>query len=220
VVPCYNERSVVGEILDQLLSHGYSVVAVDDGSSDESWDTIARLPVHAVRHPMNLGQGAALETGVTHALRHGAEVVVHFDADGQHPADQIDSLVQPIVDGQADVVLGCRFLRESDRRLIPPGRALMLRAGILVSGLMTGIWLHDTHNGLRAFSRRAASSIHLKEPGFAHATEILGEIRRAGLKYVERPTRIEYSSYSMRKGQAIWNSLNILIDLFLGRIFK
>ena len=220
VVPCYNESRVIGVTLESLVSRGYSVVAVDDGSTDASWDVITRLPVHALRHPLNLGQGAALQTGMTHALRHGAEVVVHFDADGQHSVDQIDSLVQPILDGEADVVLGSRFLRECDRQLIPPAKALVLRIGIVVSGLASGLWLHDTHNGFRVLSRRAASRIYLTEPGYAHATEIISQMRRAGLRCVEKPTTIRYSEYSIRKGQPILNFVNIVIDLLLRRVFK
>jgi glycosyltransferase involved in cell wall biosynthesis len=220
VVPCYNEARAIGPTLERLTSHGYSVVVVDDGSSDSSWEVIISFPVHALRHPINLGQGAALQTGMLHALGHGAEIIIHFDADGQHPVDQIHALIEPLLSGKADVVLGSRFLRDSDRDLVPPLKALVLRAAILVSGLTTGVWLSDTHNGFRALSRRAASQIRLEEPGFAHATEILGQIRRAGLRCVERPSTIRYSQYSMRKGQPILNSLNVLVDLCLRKFFK
>lgn len=220
VVPCFNEARVIGTTLEGLLSRGYSVVAVDDGSSDASWEVISSLPVHALRHPLNLGQGAALQTGMTYALRQGAEVIVHFDADGQHSMEQISSMVEPVLKGEADVVLGSRFLLESDRKLVPPAKAFVLRLGILVSGCTTGVWLHDTHNGFRVLSRSAVSRISLKEPGFAHATEILGEIRRARLRYVERPTTIRYSRYSVQKGQPILNSVNILIDLMLRKLFR
>jgi glycosyltransferase involved in cell wall biosynthesis len=221
VIPCYNEAAAIGPTVAEVVSHGYSVVAVDDGSTDASWDIICSFnTIHCLRHPVNLGQGAALQTGVTHALRSGAQIIVHFDADGQHGAEQIDTLIDPILKQEADIVLGCRFFRKSDRDLIPPLKALILRAGIIISWLSTGIWLHDTHNGFRTLSRAAASKVYLKEPGFAHATEILDQIRRGGFRYIERPTTIRYSEYSLRKGQGVLNSFNILIDLCLRKLFK
>ncbi len=220
VVAAYNEGSVLRDTLAPLFRQGYSVVVVDDGSSDDTWTVLRSLPVHALRHPINLGQGAALQTGMDYALKHGAEFVVHFDADGQHPHDQIEEMLAPIRAGQADVVLGCRFLRDEDRRHVPLVKRVVLRAGALVSALMTGVWLKDSHNGFRALSADAVSRIRLTENGFAHATEILRQIRLAGLRYVEIPTTIRYSEYSRAKGQPVTNAFNIVMDLILGRLFR
>lgn len=220
VVPAYNEGRVLRSTLDPLIARRYSVVVVDDGSSDETWTILASLPVHALRHPVNLGQGAALQTGTLYALRQRAEVIVHFDADGQHAAEEIDLLVEPILRGGVDVVLGSRFLLDSDRRKVPWRKRILLRAGVVVSWMMTGVWLSDAHNGFRALSRAAAARIHLHERGFAHATEILGQIRAAGLRYVERPTTVRYSDYSQAKGQPLMNSLSIVVDLMLRRLFR
>lgn len=220
IVPCYNEERTVGGLLEILLSHGYTAVVVDDGSQDHSWQAICALPVHAIRHPFNLGQGAALQTGMFHALRHGAEVIVHFDADGQHAAEQIGDLIRPILDGEADVVLGSRFLRKTDSELVPLVRALVLKAGIVINGLITGMWLNDTHNGFRALSARAAAAIRLRESGFAHATEILAEIRRARLRTKECPVTIRYTDYARIKGQPMRNAVNIVVDLCLRKLFR
>lgn len=220
VVPCYDEESAVGTTLGKLLSHGYSVVAVDDGSRDNSWQVIRSLAVHAIRHPINLGQGAALQTGMIHALSQGAAVIVHFDADGQHAVEQIEDLVRPILSGEADVVLGSRFLRRADAQLVPPLKAILLKAGIVVNGVATGIWLHDSHNGFRALSARAAADIHLRESSFAHATEILSELRRARLRHQECPVTISYSDYARAKGQPMRNALNIFIDICLRKLFR
>ena len=85
---------------------------------------------------------------------------------------------------------------------------------------MTGIWLTDAHNGLRALSREAATRTVLRENGFAHATEILGEIHYLKLRYTERPTSIIYTNYSKAKGQSSWNAFKILMDIFLGRLSR
>ena len=101
-------------------------VVVDDGSQDNTWSMLRDLSVYALRHPLNLGQGAALQTGMTFALRQGAEIIVHFDGDGQHRVEDIDVLVSPLRKGEIDVVFGSRFLREVDKQAVPPSRRVLL----------------------------------------------------------------------------------------------
>jgi len=219
IVPAYNEGRVITDTVERLLAAGYQVVVVDDGSSDETME-VRRLPIVYLRHPVNLGQGAALQTGMTYALRAGADIAVHFDADGQHDCGQIERLIAPIVDGEADVVFGSRFLRQQDREQVPWKKRILLRGGILVSWAMTGMLLSDTHNGFRAMSRRALERVHLQENGFAHATEIMQRVREAGLRYVEVPITISYSEYSQQKGQRLSGSLSILFDLIMAKLTK
>jgi glycosyltransferase involved in cell wall biosynthesis len=157
---------------------------------------------------------------MAYARRRGAKIVVHFDADGQHDHRQIAEMTLPIERGEADIVLGSRFLRAEDVARVPWAKRLILRVGIVVSGVCSGVWLSDTHNGFRALSRRALDAIHLRENGFSHATEILSEIRTHRLRYVERPATIHYSRYSMEKGQKPLNSLNIAFDLLMRRVFR
>ena len=171
IVPAFNEGKAVKATVELLLAAGYRVVVVDDGSTDETAD-VGRLPVVYLRHAVNLGQGAALQTGMTYALRAGAEIAVHFDADGQHDCAQIERLIAPIVEGKADVVFGSRFLRSQDRAQVPWKKRILLRGGILVSWVMTGMLLSDTHNGFRALSRRALERVHLQENGFAQLTTL------------------------------------------------
>jgi len=220
IVPAYNEEAVIGSVLGPLIDLGYSVVVVDDGSKDKTWAVLQALPVYAIKHPVNLGQGAALQTGMAFARKKGADIVVQFDADGQHRVEDIAVLSEPIRKGEADVVLGSRFLRKEDRLAVPRSKRLLLRGAVLVNGLMTGIWLSDAHNGFRALNRKAIEKIHLKESGYAHASEILSQIRQHKLRYVERPTSIIYSEYSKSKGQSSWNGIRILIDLILRRLFR
>ncbi|KAA3646783.1 MAG: glycosyltransferase family 2 protein [Chloroflexi bacterium] len=220
VVPAYNEGSVIKDTLLPLIESGYSIIVVDDGSQDDTWVTLQQLPIHALRHPINRGQGAALQTAMSYALRQGAAIILHYDADGQHSPTNIPTLIQPILDGKADIVLGSRFLRPEDRQAVPAGRRFLLQIAKIVNGIMTGLWLSDAHNGARALSTEAAKQIQLQEDGFAHATEILQQMRAHKLHYVEVPTNIIYTDYSRFKGQRFWNAFDILFDLFLGRIFK
>lgn len=218
VVPCFNEGAVLRQTVLELMAVGVQVVVVDDGSAPRVAAVCGDLPIHILRHRVNLGQGAALQTGMEYALRAGAAYVIHFDADGQHDAGAIAGMVDVLRRGEADVVLGSRFLQPAHAREVPRAKRLVLRGGILISWLFSGLWLTDTHNGLRAFTREAASRVRMTEDGFGHATEILGEIRRAGLRYREIPVLVRYTDYSRAKGQRISNSINVLIDLVLRKL--
>jgi len=217
VIPCLNEHSVIPGILHRLLQYDYDIVVVDDGSEPPLESLVDPFPVYYLRHIVNLGQGAALQTGVTFALNQGAEVVVHFDSDGQHRPEEIAALTGPILEGKADVVLGSRFLEASGRRAIPWGRRQLLRIARIFNGVITGLWLSDAHNGFRAMNREAAGKITITENRMAHATEILRLIKQEKLRISEVPTKITYTKYSQKKGQPSWNIVNILIDLLIKR---
>jgi glycosyltransferase involved in cell wall biosynthesis len=220
VVAAYNEGRVICATLEPLVQRGYTVVVVDDASTDDTATMLRGVPVHALRHRINLGQGAALQTAMNYSLERGARFIVHFDADGQHRADDIARLLEPLRNGEADVALGSRFLTASDRKAVPFRRRMLLRAGVIVNGLLTGVWLTDAHNGMRAFTAAAAGKIDMRENRFAHASEILAQIRRSRLRVTERPTTITYTAYSMAKGQSSMNAVKIVIDLVLRRIFR
>jgi glycosyltransferase involved in cell wall biosynthesis len=220
VVPAYNEASVIGATLRPLVEAGYSVVVVDDGSSDGTWDAIQQLPVYGLRHPINLGQGAALQTGMTFALKQGADYVVHFDADGQHRPIDIDVVLEPLLEGKAEVALGSRFLQKSSAAAVPFRRRFFLRGATYVNFVLTGVLLSDAHNGLRALTREAAQRIQFRENGYAHASEILHQIRSHRLAYAERPITVVYSDYSVAKGQSLWNGFNIVFELLMTKLFQ
>lgn len=220
IVPAYNEGQALSETLSSLRAFRYHVVVVDDGSKDDTAKVASEFPVHVVRHPINLGQGAALQTGMTYALNCGAKYLVHFDADGQHNPAEIEYLLDPLITNDADVVLGSRFLRREDVLAVPLGRRWVLRTAVYINWLLTGVRLTDAHNGFRAMTRHAAGLIQLEEDGFAHASEIVDQIRRRKLTFVERPTGIRYTDYSKAKGQSFWNGFNVVFDLLAGRLLK
>jgi glycosyltransferase involved in cell wall biosynthesis len=215
VIPAYNEGRVLASTVWSLLPYGYSVVVVDDGSTDGSAEALEPLAVHYLRHPVNLGQGAALETGMEYALAQGAAFIIHFDADGQHPAAAIEAFLEPLRAGECDVAVGSRFLKPEDRALVPAPRRILLRAAVILSALLTRVWLSDAHNGFRALTAEAARQVRLRENGFAHATEFVEQVRRAGLRWREIPVAIRYTAYSRGKGQKSSNSVNILIEILL-----
>ena len=220
IIPAYNEATTIESVLESLVKEGYSIVVVDDGSSDNTGKLVLQFPVYYLRHPINLGQGAALQTGMSFAVQHDAKIVVHFDADGQHSVEDIPRLIEPIIAGRVDVVLGSRFLRQEDTNLIPHSKRIVLRGGVIINAMMTGLLLTDAHNGFRALSQDAARQIKLQENGYSHASEILIRISRLGLRYEECPTRIIYTEYSQSKGQPLFNAINILIDMILQKVLR
>jgi len=211
VVAAYNEARVIGSVLAEVLRRGYQAVVVDDGSRDGTADAAASAGAWVVRHPVNLGQGAALQTGIRFALRQGASHIVTFDGDGQHRAADIARLIEALELADADFALGSRFLGGSPG--MPRTRRWLLKAATSFTRATTGIEVTDTHNGLRAMTRRGATAIALRQNRMAHASELLDQIARSGLPYVEVPVTIDYSRYSLAKGQRLTDSLTILFDL-------
>lgn len=215
VVPVYNEAAVVGEVLAGLLKRFPNVIAVDDGSTDATPAELSRVPVHVLRHPVNLGQGAAIQTGITYALSRGARWIATFDSDGQMDPGDLARAVLAADRERADVCLGTRFGAGSVIGM-PRSRRLALGAGIRLSRLVFGARQTDIHNGLRVFSREAASKLAIRADRMAHATDIALQIERKRLRWVEVPVTIRYTPYSLKKGQRTANAFNILWDLLFG----
>jgi len=219
VVPAYNEGPRITATLSELTAaHMGSVVVVDDGSTDDTWSLATEQPVWVLRHLFNCGQGAALQTGIDFAVRQGAAIIVTFDADGQHRIENIQTLIEPIQQGAADVVLGSRFLGHADG--MPAARRIVLKLGVLFTRFVSRVKVTDTHNGLRAFSRMAATRMRISQNRMAHASEILDQLRILGLRYVEVPVGIRYTAQSLAKGQSSWNALKIVGQFMLGRMLK
>jgi polyprenyl-phospho-N-acetylgalactosaminyl synthase len=218
VIPAYNEVAIIGRVVGDLVERGYAVVVVDDGSDDATGMTARAAGAAMVTHPFNLGQGAALQTGIAFALMQGADYLVTFDADGQHRAADIDGLVHALLAQNADFALGSRFLGTAPD--MPASRRLLLKAATWFTRATTGLCITDTHNGLRAMTRRGASRIKLRQNRMAHASEILHAVARSGLRYVEVPVTVDYSAYSLAKGQRLTDSLRILVDLSARRLHR
>jgi len=220
VIPAHNEAGGVGDVLTSLLEAlPCRVAVVDDGSSDATHDICLQYPVDLIRHGTNLGQGAALQTGVTYALTiPSVRFIVTFDADGQHDAGAVATLVDAVARGTYDVALGTRFARSSDAREIPRMRRILLRCAVAFTRATTGLRVTDTHNGLRAFTAEAAGRLHIRQGGMAHASEILGTIRRERLRWCEVPVSISYTAYSRAKGQRGGAAMDIVWDLVMGRL--
>lgn len=213
VIPTYNEASVVGTVVEAVRTAFAHVVCVDDASSDASGEAAGRAGAVVVRHPINLGQGAAIQTGLAYALSDpGMRYAVTFDADGQHRVADAAAMVERLRAEPLDVVIGSRFL---DRRTaLSPLKRAVLRAGVAYSNATTGVRMTDAHNGLRAMDRDVVAGLRITQNRMAHASEIVEQIGRSDWRWAEHPVEILYTHYSRTKGQSVWNSVNILTELF------
>lgn len=222
VIAAFNEARVISNTCESLwnASDSWDVIVVDDGSTDHTSDQLMGSRATLIRHPINMGQGAALQTGLTYALRAGYQEILTFDADGQHsPKDAL--AMRDLLRGNiesCDLVIGSRFLTSADKAQVPAKKQFVLKLATWFTRFSTGLALTDTHNGLRALSHKAAQHIQITQNGMAHASEILDLIAKHKLRFVEHPTTIHYTEYSMGKGQKISNSVNILWDLFTKRM--
>ncbi len=215
IVPAFNESAVIGEVVTQLCSVFSHVVCVDDGSSDDTAAAALSAGAHVVRHPVNLGQGAAIQTGVEYARRQpGAEVFATFDADGQHRITDVVAMIDRLARADVDIAIGTRFDGSAVSRT-PTLKKLILRTAAWLSPSSRRLGLTDAHNGLRVFNRTVADNLTLTMNGMSHAGEFISLIDENGWRVAEVPVEILYTDYSMSKGQPLLNGVNIVFDGFL-----
>ena len=219
IIPCYNEAKVIRNTVTEVLEKGYSVVIIDDCSKDGSKKQLAGLPVYYLRHRVNMGQGAALQTGIDFAKRKGAKYFVTFDADGQHDCNDIPAMVEFLEKENADIVFGSRFLPGAKTN-VSRSRSFALNMGRYINFLVSGIMLSDSFNGLRLLSGKAVENIRLTENRMAHPAEIMMLTAVKKLKYAEFPVSIHYSEYSKSKGLKNKDGIKILAEIFLNKIFR
>lgn len=218
VMPAYNEAQKINQVISRVERFVDSVIVVDDGSVDETSEKARGHKVVILKHLINLGHGAALQTGFEYAKLIGADVVVTFDADGQFRPHEIKKMTMPILNGEVDVTLGSRFLGSVEN--LPWIRWLVLKAGIVFTQVFSGVKLTDAHNGFRAFSSKAISKIHLQHNRWAAPSEIIFQIAKNQLKYKEIPVTVVYSRYSKAKGQGNFEALKIPFDLISRALFE
>ncbi|OBB79755.1 glycosyl transferase [Mycobacterium colombiense] len=219
VIPAFNEAAVIGEVVADVRSVFDHVVCVDDGSADDTGEIALRAGAHLVRHPINLGQGAAIQTGVEYARRQpGAQIFATFDADGQHRVKDLATMVDRLRAGDVDVVIGTRFGTPQSAR--PPFvKRIVLQTAARLSRRGRRLGLTDTNNGLRVFNKKVADGLDITMSGMSHANEFIMLIDENHWRVAEEPIEVLYTAYSRSKGQPLLNGVNIIFDGFLrGRL--
>lgn len=211
IIPCFNEAR---KELESTLKKWFSacdIIVIDDGSSPPV--EIKGFPgILVLRHNENQGQGAAIRSGLLRAMETDADFFLTVDADGQHPVDNLDGMLEELKSGKVDIVFGSRFMEETQN--IPLGRYWILKLARLFNNFVTGVSMTDVHNGLRAMNRNGARALAgITENRMAHASEIPILVKIKGLRWKEAPVEIHYSDYSTGKGQSLWQVFPLFFKL-------
>jgi polyprenyl-phospho-N-acetylgalactosaminyl synthase len=213
VVPAFNEASVIGDVIADVRSVFDHVVCVDDGSRDDTDEVALHAGAHVVRHPVNLGQGAAIQTGVEYARKQpGAALFATFDADGQHQVKDVVGMIDKLSAEDVDLVIGTRFADPGVVSRTPVLKRIVLRAAAWLSPRGRQLGLTDAHNGLRVFNKKVADGLNITMSGMSHASEFVALAYENRWRVAEEPVEILYTDYSSSKGQPLLNGVNIIFD--------
>ncbi|HEY9701447.1 MAG TPA: glycosyltransferase family 2 protein [Allocoleopsis sp.] len=199
IIAAYNEGKSISNVIKKLHNSGYhNIVVVDDGSRDDTYDVALKSGAIVLRHVVNRGQGAALKTGMEYSLRNGADIIIHFDADGQHRTEDLKAMIDPVASGKYDITIGSRFIRNTTS--MPWFRKFSLKVAVFIVWLFYGVKMSDAHNGFRVMNRKAAKAIEITSDRMEHASQIVEEMHKKHLKYKEVPVTILYTDYSLKHG--------------------
>jgi UDP-N-acetylglucosamine---dolichyl-phosphate N-acetylglucosaminyltransferase len=220
VIPAYNEETEIAKVIKGLKKEGYNdIIVVNDGSKDKTKETAEKENVIVISHIVNRGLGGALGTGISAALKEGADNIVTFDADGQHNPKDIKKLIAPIKNGKADAVIGSRLLNPEG---MPHIRRIANNIGNIITYALFGLWTTDSQSGLRAFSRDAGEKIKIRTNKMEVSSEIIKEIHKNKLRFMEVPIEAIYTNYSLSKphGQGFITGLKTLFKLILRKLME
>jgi len=215
LVPAYNEEKTIGSVVGSLLGYVDEVVVIDDGSRDMTIDRAIEAGATVLVHNINRGQGAALETGHQYARDNQADMVIHFDADGQFDPKEITEARIALQESGADILFGSRFLQKKSS--IPFFKKnVLLPIARLVDGVFGSLKLSDAHNGFRMLTKHALSQIYISQDRMAHASEIPQIVLQKKLSYIEYPVTVIYHEY----GQSASGGIKILKDLLIAKCIR
>ena len=212
IIPLFNESKVLNEVIDKVQGTFKNIIVIDDGSTDNSYELLLKKDITLIRHPINLGQGAAIATGFEYVKKiENAFAVITFDADGQHSIDDAKKFAEAILNCDEEIIFGSRFL--GNEKNIPYIKRNVLKIATFFTNIITGMKLSDTHNGLKAIKKSCIKKIDLDINGYAFESQLIYQISKHRILYKEFPANIIYTDYSMSKGQSIRNGFIIIEDL-------
>ena len=212
VVPAFNEQKVIKDIINNLLKKFPNVIVVNDGSNDRTLEIINELDIKVLSHEINLGVGAAVQTGFDYVSKiPNAKAVITFDADGQHLVDDAVAMAKEILICDEGIIFGTRFPKHSKN--IPKVKRIVLKLIARITDLVTGVTLSDAHNGLKAYKVSTIKELELQFSSYSYESELITQVAKKKIDYKEMPTDIKYTSYSIKKGQKLLNGLLIIEDL-------
>lgn len=226
ILPAYSEGKVINEVIKSIQKEGYfNIIVVDDGSNDNTYEQAKSTGVIVLKHSINRGKGAATQTGIDAAKLLDADIIVTMDSDGQHNPKDIKKLLKPILDNEADVVIGSRMINNKD---MPKSRVIMNKIANLITYIFFGVMVTDSQSGFRAYNRKAYTSVYTYMDRYEFESEMLGQIKNAKLRIKEVPIKVIYTDYSKSKykhidgfsAQGLFNGIKMVIRLVENSLFK
>ncbi|MBQ6443065.1 MAG: glycosyltransferase family 2 protein [Methanosphaera sp.] len=220
ILSSYNEEDTLEEVVDGLVERGFKVLIIDDGSKDNTPAIAKNLVrkynpmVFYYRHRINVGLGGAIKTGIKAALKRGADIMITFDADGQHNPDDLYNMYPPLQEGKADIVIASRDFSD-----MPTGRRFGNTVMNYITYIFQGKMVTDSQSGLRAFTNETARKLDLKSPQYGISSEIIGEIKRKNLRFMEVPMTTIYDERTIQKGTNTTVGIKIVLE-FINETLK
>jgi glycosyltransferase involved in cell wall biosynthesis len=216
-IPAYNEEQMIGKVLQSLPKkignkHKVDKLVVDDGSADQTSAIAKAEKAISLRHLLNRGLGGAIKTIFAYAKAYNYDILLTFDADGQHITEDIPKVLAPILKNEADVVVGSRWRSKTSRPIL---RFLINQFANIITYFFFGLWTNDSQSGLRAFNKKSIQLINLETDGMEVSSEFFREIHKHKLTFTEVPINVIYTSYSKAKGQKLSNAPNVFFQLLL-----
>ncbi|MDD2353972.1 MAG: glycosyltransferase family 2 protein [Patescibacteria group bacterium] len=215
IIPAYNEEKNIASVITRVKPFVDRIVVVNDCSVDKTAEIVRDCDATLISHPINRGQGAALQTGNEYALTQGADIIIHFDADNQFQAEEIPEVIAPLLANQADAVLGSRFLSKQSN-LPAFKKNIIMPLARTVNRLFFNIKLSDPQSGFRALNRKAAQKIKIQQDGMAHCSEIMHQLFAHKLRVSEIPITVIYHEF----GQKFSGGVRIVKDIIIKKIIK
>ncbi len=221
IIPAYNEALRIGSVLLRLNKYPVRIIVVDDGSTDDTAMIAEAAGVEVIRMEINQGKGAALNAGFNWAREHNPDVIVTFDGDGQHLPKDLSDIIQPVINEQADIVIGSRYLQRNCQ--VPRHRVFGHIFFNLLTKLTTGVSVTDSQSGFRAFSRRAYNADIFHSAGFTVESEIQFIAKEYNLTITEVPITILYNDKPKRpvisQGRMVLNGILHLVGQYRPLLF-
>ena len=213
-IPAFNAEKNIAKVIVNAQEHCGKVIVCDDGSIDDTGKIAKALGCEVVTHGRNRGYGSAIRSIIDCANREGAEILVTVDGDGQHNTNEIQQLIDPILQGEADVVIGTRFASQTAEENVPRFRQIGIKSITKLVYALGVPGVSDAQSGFRAYSKKALSCIRPGEQGMGASTEILFEAKDNGLRVVEVPTLIRYGSGSKSTLNPLYHFSDVVASTF------
>jgi len=216
IIPAFNEAKNIAQVIDNLKKNNFeNIIVINDNSSDETESIALKKNVTVLNHKINLGMGAATQTGIEFALKKKFQFFLTIDADGQQSVVDLKKILISLQ--KYNCVIGSRFLQKNK---IPFFRRIANKIANILTGCFFGVWVTDSQSGLRGFTRKVAKKLNLYGGGFEFCSDFIREVNALNFKIHEVPISVVYTKTLLKKGQHFAEGLKTFGKLFLKAITR